>query len=109
MAFNEKKPSIKVAIEKKKFNSLMEILNIVDEMNMEETKEMVKACRDKIMTYSYIIDEDFAELRFFPREAQYMLQILVAYITDLKPEKDYYDELFTNRMKYIESKKKEVE
>lgn len=104
---NNKKPPIRIKSEKEDFNKVIELLNITSTLDDKEIKEKSIKCKDKLLTYSFILDDDMLELRFFPSEAELLMQILICQIKGIEPTNDYFKTLQENRFKYKEKIEKE--
>lgn len=109
MPVKKKKPTMGIRAVRDDFNRLIELLNITSTLDNKQISENSKKCKDKLLTYSFIMDDDLLNLRFFQSEAELLLQILVCQIKGIEPKEDYFKILQENRFKYKEKIEKERE
>ncbi len=109
MPIENKKPPIRIRVIKEDFNKVIELLSITSTLDDKEIKEKSIKCKDKLLTYSFILDDDLLELRFFPYEAELLMQILMCQINGIEPQEDYFKILQEKRFKYKENIEKERE
>lgn len=106
MAWQNRKPAIKVSLDKDLFNKLIGILDLNIELNVDEENFSLVAnkLKDKLLTYSVprINDngEEYVDIRFFPNEASDMIwQLLIRNESLSDNTKDFYSILVSNREK----------
>lgn len=102
MAFQIKKPPLKLSLTIKEFNLLLNILKVnelVDSGN--ESKKLI----DKLLTYSIPKEnenkEKIIEVRCFPSESTLFIKQLLMYNKDEGSDTNYFDILIENRKKYL--------
>lgn len=108
MAFNSKTPPVKLKVTVDTFNSLIDFIVKIENENEDEVKEKATQLKDKLLRYSVpVIGDDgeyFVELRFFPKEAGYMIDILLYAVDGNITETNYYQVLLDVRNKIKEER-----
>lgn len=106
MAWQNRKPSIKVSLDKDLFNKLIGVLDLNIELNVddEDFSLIANKLKDKLLTYSVprVNDkgEEYVDIRFFPNEASDMIwQLLIRNESLDDNTKDFYSILVSNREK----------
>ena len=103
MAWQNRKPSIKVSIDKDLFNKLIGVLDLNIELNVDEEDFSLVAnkLKDKLLTYSVpkVNDkgEEYVDIRFFPNEASDMIWQLLIRNESIDNTEDFYAILINNR------------
>ena len=103
MAYQSRKPSSKLILDKELFNQLISILdkNIQVGVNEESFSILAERLKNKLLTYSVPrTDEEgicYVDIRFFPNEASDMIWQLLAQVEKDTEVEDYYDILIKNR------------
>ena len=104
MAWQNRKPSIKVSIDKDLFNKLIGVLDLNIELNVDEEDFSLVAnkLKDKLLTYSVPRvndkEEEYVDIRFFPNEASDIIwQLLIRNESLVDNTKDFYFILINNR------------
>lgn len=103
MAYQSRTPSVKLTLENKLFNQLVNILNINAQVGLEEENFSVIAekLKNKLLTYSVPRTNDdginFVDVRFFPNEASDMIWQLLIRAEKNESTEDYYSILIQNR------------
>lgn len=97
MPFNKKTPPIRIKMSGIDFNKL---LNSISDDNKE--------IKDKLMKYTFIHEDEQAELRLFARETECIFLLLLNQISNDDIHYDYYKELENSRIEYKEKIEKEV-
>ena len=92
MSYPDRKPEIEMLLSKEDFNGLLELLTISSNSNDDWLQETATALKTKIMEYTFVEDEK-ASIKFFPREASWMLFILFIYSKEYEPSEDYYSKM----------------
>ena len=99
MAYESKKPSIKITLERELFNNFVSLLdrNIKAQFEEENFSAIAERLKEKILNYSIKIKNDdgmeFAIVRFFPNEASNMMYQLLSRIEPNDEITDYYSTL----------------
>ena len=103
MAWQNRKPSIKVSLDKDLFNKLIGVLDLNIELNVddEDFSLIANKLKDKILTYSVpkVNDkgEEYVDIRFFPNEASDMIWQLLIRNESIDNTEDFYVILINNR------------
>ena len=103
MAWQNRKPSIKVSVDKKLFNKLIGVLDLNIELNVddEDFSLIANKLKDKLLTYSVpkVNDkgEEYVDIRFFPNEASDMIWQLLIRNESIDNTEDFYAILINNR------------
>ena len=103
MAYQSRKPSSKLVLEKELFNQLISILekNIQVGVEEENFSKIAERLKSKLLTYSVPrTDEEgisFVDVRFFPNEASDMIWQLLIQSEKNEIIEDYYSTLIKNR------------
>ena len=103
MAWQNRKPSIKVSLDKDLFNKLIGVLDLNIELNVddEEFSLIANKLKDKLLTYSVpkVNDkgEEYVDIRFFPNEASDMIWQLLIRNESIDDTEDFYAILINNR------------
>lgn len=103
MAWQNRKPSIKVSLDKKLFNKLIGVLDLNIELNVDEEDFSLVAnkLKDKLLTYSVPRvndkEEEYVDIRFFPNEASDMIWQLLIRNESIDNTEDFYAILINNR------------
>ncbi len=96
MAFQTKKPPIRIMVDIDTFNNLVELVSIVVQEGDERNSKYAEKMKEKLLKYSIPrVDENGEtniDIRFYNNEAQDLIYFLMATL-DLKPETDYYEVL----------------
>ncbi len=103
MAWQNRKPSIKVSLDKDLFNKLIGVLDLNIELNVddEDFSLIANKLKDKLLTYSVpkVNDkgEEYVDIRFFPNEASDMIWQLLIRNESIDNTEDFYAILINNR------------
>ena len=103
MAYESRKPSSKLVLEKELFNQLISILdkNIKVGVEEENFSKVAERLKNKLLTYSVPrTDEEgvcYVDVRFFPNEASDMIWQLLIQAEKNETVEDYYSALIENR------------
>ena len=103
MAYQSRKPSSKLILDKELFNQLISILdkNIQVGVNEESFSILAERLKNKLLTYSVPrTDEEgicYVDIRFFPNEASDMIWQLLIQTEKNETVEDYYSALIKNR------------
>lgn len=103
MAWQNRKPSIKVSLDKDLFNKLIGVLDLNIELNVDDENFSLIAnkLKDKLLTYSVpkVNDkgEEYVDIRFFPNEASDMIWQLLIRNESIDNTEDFYAILINNR------------
>ena len=103
MAYQSRKPSSKLVLEKELFNQLISILDKNIKVNIEEENfsKIAERLKDKLLVYSVPRTNEsginFVDVRFFPNEASDMIWQLLIQTEKSDEEEDYYSTLIKNR------------
>ena len=103
MAYQSRKPSSKLVLEKELFNQLISILDKNIKVNIEEENfsKIAERLKDKLLVYSVPRTNEsginFVDVRFFPNEASDMIWQLLIQTEKSNEEEDYYSTLIKNR------------
>ena len=103
MAWQNRKPSIKVSIDKKLFNKLIGVLDLNIELNVddEDFSLIANKLKNKLLTYSVPKvnnkGEEYVDIRFFPNEASDMIWQLLIRNESIDNTEDFYAILINNR------------
>lgn len=103
MAWQNRKPSIKVSLDKDLFNKLIGVLDLNIELNVddEDFSLIANKLKDKLLTYSVpkVNDkgEEYVDIRFFPNEASDMIWQLLIRNESIDDTEDFYAILINNR------------
>ena len=113
MAYENKRPPVKLTLEKSFYNLLVDVLDKNKEVETGSIDIVASRLKDKLMKYprtnSSDDGADLADIGFFSREASdtiYQLLVFIAMNTDIEVYNDYYSELAEVR-KAIQNKKEE--
>jgi len=109
MSFDKKLPPVKVKVGKKDFNKLLELIETATEIQDEDYNNKANKMKEKLMKYSFVHEFDEAELRLFPIEAEFIINLLLCYVKAMEIREDYYEKLVSNKEKYKEVQKKKEE
>lgn len=101
MAYSSRIPPIKVKLSTSDFNSLVEILNIQTESEIEEISIKSSKIKDKILKYSVPLENEdgiIVDIRFYPNEIVDVFYIIFNGIKDdVTVETDYFEILKKGR------------
>lgn len=103
MAYESRKPSSKLVLEKELFNQLISILDKNIKVNIEEENfsKIAERLKDKLLFYSVPRTNEsginFVDVRFFPNEASDMIWQLLIQAEKNETVEDYYSALIENR------------
>lgn len=103
MSWQNRKPSIKVSLDKDLFNKLIGVLDLNIELNVDDENFSLIAnkLKDKLLTYSVpkVNDkgEEYVDIRFFPNEASDMIWQLLIRNESIDNTEDFYAILINNR------------
>lgn len=103
MAWQNRKPSIKVSLDKDLFNKLIGVLDLNIELNVddEDFSLIANKLKNKLLTYSVpkVNDkgEEYVDIRFFPNEASDMIWQLLIRNESIDNTEDFYAILINNR------------
>lgn len=104
MAYQSRKPSVKLTLGNELFNQLLSILNANSNIGLEEENfsQVAEKLKNKLLTYSVPRTNDegiqFVDVRFFPNEASDMIwQLLLLAGKNIDIDNDYYSTLTQNR------------
>lgn len=108
MAFNSKTPPVKLTVTVDSYNSLIDFIVKIESENDGVVKEKATALKDKLLRYSIpVIGEDgeySVEMRFFPKEAGTMIDILLYAVDGSITTTNYYQVLLDIRNKIKEER-----
>lgn len=92
MAFRKRIPPIKIKLAVKEYNQFIEVLTINCESEIEEFKKRAEELKEKLLRYSIPLEEEngVVEIRFFPNEAQLMMEQFIPLCTSIEAKSDYY-------------------
>ena len=96
MAFNQKKPPIKLKVDKSFYNLIIEILSSNENVNADDVDKRAKKLKEKLLKYPRIYndeDRDIVSMGFFPGEASDMIDQLLVYLAvnyEISLDNDYY-------------------
>jgi hypothetical protein len=107
MAYQKRIPPIKIILDIESFNQLVETISIFSENPLNE-KIQAKATKlkEKLLRYSVPRTEENdteIDIRFYPNEAEDLINMLIANIKDIEINTNYYEVLLKVRE---ETKKK---
>lgn len=94
MSYEKKLPPFRVTITENEFNKLLSIID--DDTELKE----------KLMKYTFIKEDNKAELRLFPYETESIFLLLFNNIGDVEISDNYYQKLVGIRNDYIENKQR---
>ena len=103
MAYESRKPSSKLVLEKELFNQLISILdkNIKVGVEEENFSKVAERLKNKLLTYSVPRNDEegvcYVDVRFFPNEASDMIWQLLIQAEKNETVEDYYSALIENR------------
>lgn len=107
MAFQTRKPPVRIMVDIERFNSLVELVSIVAERGEERKSQYAQKMKDKLLRYSIPRTDENGEttidIRFFNNEAQDLISFLVATL-DIRTETNYYEVLTKVRESYKNEK-----
>lgn len=95
MSYEKKLPPFRVTITENEFNKLLSIIE-------DDNKEL----KDKLMKYTFTKEDNKAELRLFPYEAECIFLLLFKNLKEADITDDYYQKLVNIRSEYIQNQQK---
>lgn len=103
MAYQTRKPPIRIVVDVDDFNNILELVSIVAVKGDERKSKIAEKMKSKLLRYSVPHTDENGEttidIRFFNNEAEELIYFLTA-ILDYKPETNYYEVLIKVREKY---------
>lgn len=95
MAYSRRTPPIKVIVDINTFNLLLELITKTCEKIDEKKLNELINLKNKILKYSIPHVEDngntIIDMRFFPNEAEYIINILLNNIENSEVKTNYFD------------------
>lgn len=100
MSYENKLPSVRVALKVEEYNKLISLLTDVEDVDIEDIKNRAEDIKDKILHYTQPVEEDKVVTRFYPSQVEIVLLILLSKSKEIKVNSEYYKILIENREKY---------
>ncbi|MBO5005105.1 MAG: hypothetical protein J6D03_07690 [Clostridia bacterium] len=100
MAYENKLPSVRVALKVEEYNKLISLLTDVEDVDIEDIKNRAEDIKDKILHYTQPVEEDKVVTRFYPSQVEIVLLILLSKSKEIEVNSEYYKILIENREKY---------
>ena len=91
-------PPIRLVVSKEYFNKLVSLTDGRDDLIIINKNN--STLYDKLMTYTYLQDNEQVELRFFNQEASLVILLLLCNQNDCYTDKNYYEMLIQDREEY---------
>lgn len=108
MAFQTKRPPIKIKLSVKKFNLLVGILKYNEQKNTNDDNNISKKLREKLLQYSIPFkdenNKELIEVGLFISEVASIINELLIYNIDDAIDVNYFDVLVEQRKKFTEKK-----
>jgi len=108
MAYQAKTPPIKLKVTIDTFNSLIEFITGIEKENIQEVCVKATTLKEKLLRYSVPTDgengETLIEIRFFPKEAGNIIDILLYAVDGNIYSTNYYQVLLDIRNKIKEER-----
>ena len=98
-------PPIRLVVSKDYFNKLVSLTDGRDDLIINNKNN--STLYDKLMTYTYLQDNEQVELRFFNQEASLVILLLLCNQNDCYTDKNYYEMLIQDREEYKKNKENE--
>lgn len=108
MSYQRRTPPLKLSVDKKTFNKLIEILEI--NIKNGNNADIAKKLKENLLTFSIPLknnNEDIIMIRFFYKEAMQIISQLLISQKDITPAISYYDVLLKIRENKVHMKQKE--
>lgn len=101
MAYSKRIPPIKIKVDIRSFNFLVEILSIHAEREDEVLAKKSSKMKDKLLRYSVPFETEekgtLIDIRFYPNEAEDLIYILFNSIDEFEVNTNYYEVLLKVR------------
>lgn len=102
MAYQKRIPPIKIIVDTESYNELVELVNgFVENSMYENIKEKARKMKDKLLRYSVPHtneDEEIEiDIRFYPNEAEDLINMLLAETKEIEITTNYYEVLLKVR------------
>lgn len=96
--FASKTPPVKVVVDKKYFNMLIQVLTKIEKIEDDERElDRIKKLKEKILTYSIPREENgmtLIDMRFFVNEASTLIsKLMFLFEENIEIEADYFEVL----------------
>ena len=108
MAYQTRKPPIRIVVDIESFNNIVELVSIIAVEGDERNSKLAEKMKDKLLRYSVPHTDENGEttidIRFFNNEAELFIYFLTATL-DYKPETNYYEVLTKVRESYKKDEK----
>ncbi len=101
MATNNANPNVSLELSRNEFNSLVSLLDVTYENNIEKLSDWARELKGKMIAHSFVKD-DKASTRFFAKEAAELIYILFTNSIKVSIKDDYFEimkEDFNERQK----------
>lgn len=93
----------KITFTKEDFNKIVELAHLCLEVDDEYTKKSAKRFIDKVMTYSYIKDNDIT-MKLYPVDTRFLIELLNGFTQELDISNDWTKDLIAKKEEYKKSK-----
>ncbi len=100
MSYENKLPSVRVAMNVEEYNKLISLLSDVEDVDIEDIKKRADDIKDKILHYTQPVEEDKVVTRFYPSQVEIVLLILLSKAKEMEVDQKYYKILIENRENY---------
>lgn len=101
MAYQKRIPPIKIIVDIESFNQLVEIVNkFANNFSNKKIGERATKLKDKLLRYSVPHTneaETDIDIRFYPNEAEEIINMLLAELQDIEVTTNYYEVLLKVR------------
>lgn len=100
MSYENKLPSVRVALKVDEYNKLISLLSNVEDVDIEDIKKRAEDIKNKILHYTQPVEDDKVVTRFYPSQVEIVLLILLSKSKEIEVNKEYYKMLIENRENY---------
>ena len=111
MTYSKRIPPIKIKVDIRGYNFLVEILSIHAERDNERLAKKSSKLKDKLLRYSVPFEteekETLIDVRFYPNEAEDLIEILFNSIDEFEVSTNYFEVLLKVRESIQKEKSEE--